>query len=135
VTSSIEPKPDPTLLRLRATVVPFDRESAAIAIHLPATLYTLRFPNEVEVSLQSYWTGVAGDSEITVSFVQDDGTALREDSRLTLQREGDEWRAACVEAVQFREPGAVSLVVEHEGREVERRRLEMKWGSEQPYRP
>ena len=135
MTSSIDPEPDPTLLRLRATVVPFDRESAAIAIHLPATLYTLRFPNEAEVSLQSYWTNVAGNAEITVRFVQDDGTALREDSQLTLQREGDEWRAACVEAVQFREPGAVSLVVEHEGHEIARRRLEMKLGSERPFRP
>jgi hypothetical protein len=115
--------------------VPFDRNSAAIAIHLPATLYTLRFPNEVEVSVQTYWTNVSGDTEITLRFVHDGGTPCRADMRLALQREGDEWRASCIEAVQFLEPGAVSLVFDHAGREIERRRLEMKAGTERPYRP
>jgi hypothetical protein len=125
----------PTLLRLRATIVPFNSESAAIAIHLPATLYTLRFPNEVEVNLQTYWANVTGDAEVTVRFVTDDGSPCRADAQLVLQREGQEWRAACIEAVLFQEPGSVSLVVEHEGREIERRLLEMKSGTGRPYRP
>ena len=122
-------------MRLRATIVPFNSESAAIAIHLPATLYTLRFPNEVQVNLQTYWANVTGGSEIIVRFIGDDGMSRRADARLALQREGQEWRAACIEAVQFQEPGSVSLVIEHEGRETDSRRLEMKSGTGQPYRP
>lgn len=122
-------------MRLRATIVPFNSESAAIVMQLPVTLYTLRFPNEVEVNLQMYWTNVTEDTEITVRFVDDDSRPCRADARLALQREGPEWRAACIEAIQFQEPGSVSLVIEHAGREIGSRRLEMKSGTGRPYRP
>lgn len=126
---------EPTLVRLRATIVPYDAESAAMSIQLPATLYTLRFPNEVEVNLQTYWTNITNSSEIRLRFIGNDGTPWRADTQLALQREGREWRAACIEAIQFSEQGLVSLVLEHEGREIERFRLEMKPGAEHPYRP
>lgn len=125
----------PTLLWLRATIVPYDAESAAIPIHLPATLHTLRFPNEVQVNLQTCWTNVATSSPIRVRFIGKDGRPWRRETQLALQREGQEWRAACIEAIQFAEGDAVSLVLEHGGQQIETLRLEMKPGAERPYRP
>jgi hypothetical protein len=127
--------PGPRLVRLRATVVPYDRESAAIAIQLPATLYTTRFPNEVQIDVQTFWRDVTHNAEITLRLVGEDGAALGEAVPLRPQREGDEWRATAIEAVRFREPGSISLVIEHEGRERGNLRLEMKSGTGRPHRP
>ena len=107
----------------RSTV--YMTKPAAEPVVMPVPLFSLHYPREVPFSLESIWSGVAQEWEVTLRLLQQHGGEIvaPQTQKLT---SGDSGELRFEGTLPFAGPSTVWLILEVEGEELARHQLRIE---------